>query len=187
MEQPPIVVRAIIEIMGTPKEFVKKALMDHIDKIKQDGLDVQFEKFAEPEPRDNFFTQFVELQIAFKSLQQLLDFCIDSMPSTVEIMSPEKLQLDMTVFEEFLNDFQGRLHHTDMMLKGLQAQKKVLDANALNVFYNFIKFACRTKPHGIDELSKMLGIGTNELSPFVENMVKKGELKKEGQVYVANG
>ncbi|MEM3154492.1 MAG: hypothetical protein QW165_02915 [Candidatus Woesearchaeota archaeon] len=187
MEQQPIVVRAIVEIMGAPKEFVHKALLDHVDKIKQDGLNVQFEKFAEPKAQDNYFTQFVELQIAFKDLEQLLDFCIDSMPSAVEIMSPDKLQLDTAVFEDFINDFQARLHHTDMMLKGLQAQKKVLDQNALNVFHNFIKFACRAQPHSIEQLSELLGIGVKELQPFVENMVNKGELKKEGKVYVTNG
>lgn len=187
MEQQPIVVRAIVEIMGTPEEFVKKSLLEHVDKIKQDGLDVQFEKYAEPKQQDNYFTQFVELQVSFKKLEQLLDFCIDSMPSSVEIMSPEKLQLDMASFEDFLNDFQARLHHTDMMLKGLQAQKTVLDKNALNTFHNFIKFACNTKPQSMDELAKLLGIGAKELTPFVENMVAKGELKKEGKEFITNG
>jgi len=187
MEQQPIVVRAIIELLGAPKDYVKQALLDHVNKIKQDGLDVRFEKYAEPIAKDNYFTHFVELQVAFKSLQQLLDFCIDSMPSSVEIMSPESLQLDMAVFEDFINDFQAKLHHTDMMLKGLQAQKTVLDKNALNTFHNFIKFACRTKPHSVDELAKLLGIGAKELSPFIDNMVNKNELKKEGQVFVANG
>jgi hypothetical protein len=187
MEQPPIVARAIVEIMGSPKEFVKKALMDHVDKVKQEGLNVQFEKYAEPKEQDNYFTQFVELQISFKDLPQLLDFCIDSMPSAVEIISPPKLELDMAVFEDFINDFQARLHHTDMMLKGLQAQKSVLDKNALNTFHNFIKFACNTKPHSIDDLAGLLGIGAKELTPFVENMAKKGELKKEGKVYSTNG
>lgn len=187
MEQQPIVVRAIIEILGAPKEFVQKALLDHVDKIKKEGLDVQFEKFAEPVPKDNYFTHFVELQISFKSLEQLLDFCIDSMPSSIEILKPEKLELDMAMFEEFINDFQARLHHTDMMLKGLQAQKTVLDKNALNTFHNFIKFACRTKPQSIDDLSKLLGIGVKELAPFVDGLVSKGTLKKEDKVFVTNG
>ncbi len=164
-----------------------KALQDHIEKVKQEGLDIQIEKYAEPVPKDKLFTQFVELQIAFKDLRQLLDFCFDSMPSSVEIMSPDKLVLDTAVFEDFINDFQGKLHHTDMMLKGLQAQKRVLDMNAINILHNFIKFACGINPHSIDDLSKLLGIEVQELSPFVESLVKKGELKKEGQVFVKDG
>jgi len=187
MEQQLIVARCIVEILGAPKEYIVKALQDHVDKVKQEGLDIQIEKYAEPVAKDKLFSQFVELQIAFKGLKQLLDFCFDSMPSSVEILSPEKLTLDTSVFEDFINDFQGKLHHTDMMLKGLQAQKKVLDKNAINILHNFIKFACRTKPHSLEELSKLLGIDQSDLSTFVDSLTKKGLLKKEGQVFLANG
>lgn len=187
MEKKPIVARCIVEIMGAPKEFIAKSLQEHVDKIKQDGLDVQLESYAEPEPRDKLFTQFVELQIGFKDFKQLLDFCFDSMPSTVEIMSPERVELDMSIFEDFVNDLQAKLHHTDMMLKGLQAQKKVLDKNALNIVHNFIKHVCREKPHSLADLSKLIGIGVEELEAFVNGMVERDELKKEGQVFSTNG
>jgi len=187
MEQQPIVARCIVEILGAPQEFIVKSLRDHVDKVRQEGVDIQIEKYAEPVPQDKLFTQFVELQIAFKDLKQLLDFCFDSMPSTVEIMSPEKLSLDMAVFEDFINDFQGKLHHTDMMLKGMQAQKQILDKNAINVLHNFIKFACKTKSQSLDDLSGLLGIDANDLTVFVESLVKKGELEKEGPVFVTHG
>ncbi len=187
MEQQPIVARCIVEILGAPKEYIVKMLREHVEKVKQEGVDIQIEKYAEPVPQDKLFTQFVELQIAFKNLRQLLDFCFDSMPSTVEIMSPEKLSLDMSVFEDFINDFQGKLHHTDMMLKGLQAQKQILDKNAINVLHNFIKFACRTKPHSLDDLASLLGIEAKDLTVFIDSLVKKGELEKEGQVFVTHG
>jgi len=187
MEQQPIVARCMVEILGAPKEFIVKALKDHIDKLKQEGLGIQMETYAEPVEKDKLFSQFVELQIAFKNLKELLDFCFDSMPSAVEILSPEKLDLDTAILQDFLNDFQSKLHHTDMMLKGLQMQKQVLDRNALNIFYNFIKFACGIKPYSLDELSVLLGIGGKELSPFVESLVSKGALRKDGQVFVTNG
>lgn len=182
-----MVARCIIEIMGAPKEFISKKLQEHVDKLKQDGMDVQLEKYAEPVQNDKLFTQFVELQIAFKNVQELLDFCFDSMPSSVEILSPEKLQLDMTHFEQLVNDLQAKLHQTDMMLKGLQVQKQVLDRNAMNILHNFIKFVCKTKPQSIEELSQLLGLGVADLLPFVEGLVKTGLLRKEGQVFVSNG
>src|SRR3990172_1330680 len=185
MEQQPIVARCIVEILGAPKEYIVKMLREHVEKVKQEGVDIQIEKYAEPVPQDKLFTQFAELQIAFKNLRQLLDFCFDSMPSTVEIMSPEKLSLDMAVFEDFINDFQGKLHHTDMMFNGLQSQKQILDKNAINVLHNFIKFACKAKPQSLDDLSKLLGIEAKDLTAFIESLVDKGELEKEGQVFVA--
>lgn len=178
--------RCIIEILGGPKEFIAKKLEEHVEKIKQEGLDVQIEKYAEPVPSDKLFSQFVELQISFKDAHELLNFCFDSMPSTVEIMSPEKMELDMAKFEDFLNDLQGRLHQTDMMLKGLQAQKQVLDKNAINILHNFIKLACE-KPKSMDDLSNMIGMKPDALQSFVDTLISKGVIKKEGNLFVANG
>jgi len=132
-----------LEILGAPKEHIVKELQDHVDKLKKEGLDIQTEKYAEPKEQDDLFSQFVELQIAFKDSKELLNFCFDSMPSSVEIMSPEKIQMDSTFFEQLLNDFQAKLHHADMMLKNITAQKQVLDYNAINIMHNFIKFVCR--------------------------------------------
>jgi len=187
MEQPPIVARCVVEILGAPEEHIVKSLREHIDKVKADGVDIQIEKYATPKLKDELFSQFVELQISFKNLNELLDFCFDSMPSTVEIMSPNKLSLDMAQFEDFINDFQTKLHHTDMMLKGLKMQKEVLDRNAINVMHNFIKFICKQKPNTLEELSKMLGMKKEDLSAFVNGLVSKGELKKEGETFVTNG
>lgn len=187
MEQKPIVARFIIEILGAPEEFIKKALREHMDKLKQDGLDVQYEKYAEPQQKDKLFMQFVETQISFKNTQELLDFCFDSMPSSVEIISPDELKFHATELEDLLNDFQAKLHHVDAMIKTISAQKQVLDRNTVNIFHNFIKYACSTKPHTIKDLSKLLGLNEEELMPFVEHLAKKEILKKEGEHYFSDG
>ncbi len=184
MEQA-ILARCILDILGAPKEHIEKALKDHVEKLKSQGLKVQMEKYAPAEPKDQLFTAFVEINALFKDPKELLDFCFDSMPSSVEILSPAQVVLDTNMLTDFMNDFQAKLHHTDFMLKGIQAQKELLDRNAVNIFYNFIKFACKTKPHTIDELSKLLGVKAKELTPFVENLASKGVIKKEGDSYTA--
>lgn len=178
--------RCILEILGAPKEFVVKKLREHVDELKTNGLDIELEKYEEPKQQEKLFSHFVELQINFKDIQEFIDFCFDSMPSSVEIISPEKLTLDMSYFEDVMNDFQAKLHHTDMMLKTMQAQKQVLDRNAINTFHNFIKFACKTKPHTLEELSTLVGVGTKELEPFVKGLVDKGMLEKEGEAFLTN-
>lgn len=187
MEQQPITARCILDILGAPKDYIEKELRKHVDKLKEEGLKVVLEKYEPAQPQDKLFSTFAELQIEFKNAQELLDFCFDSMPSSVEIISPEKIMIDLHDLTSLLNDFQAKLHHADLMLKGIQAQKQVLDRNAINVFHNFIKFACTTKPYTIEELSKLVGVQTKELTPFVENLVKKGTVKKEGNTYTAHG
>ena len=125
--------------------------------------------------------------VTFKDVKQLFDFCFDSMPSSVEILSPAKFTLDTPELEDFLNDFQAKLHHTDMMLKNMQIQKQVLDHNALNMVHNFIKYVCKIKPYTLEQLSEVLGIGVDELKSFVDGLVEKGALKKEGQEFITNG
>jgi len=182
-----IIARCIVEIMGAPKEFIEQKLKEHVDKLREDELKILKERYEEPEQKDKMFSQFVELEIHFKDLRELLDFCIDSMPSTVEILKPDEMVMDMAVFEDFINDFQTKLHQTDMILKTLTAQKSVLDKNAINVLHNFVLFACKQKPHTMAELSKVTGIAEKELGPFIEGLVVKGGLKKEGEAYVRNG
>lgn len=183
-QKEPIVGRFIIEILGAPKEYIEKALKEHIEKIKNDGVDVRAETFEEPVQKDELWTQFVELEAAFPNATELLNFCFDSMPSSVELLSPEKMSLETKDFEGFLNDFQAKLHHVDMMIKNLQAQKNVLDRNTINILHNFMLYACETKPYKLEELSKLLGLGEKELKPFVEQLVEKGALKKrEDETY----
>ncbi len=186
MEQQPIVARCIIEMLGAPKEHIVQKLQEHVDKLKEEGLEINTEKYSEPTEQSKLFSVFVELQASFKDVRQLMDFCFDSMPSSVEIMSPEKISLDSTYFEQFINDFQAKLHHTDMMFKNLTVQKQVLDHNAINMMRNFIKYVC-AKPHSMEKLSGMLGVRIDELSPFVNGLVESGVLKKEGDEFITNG
>jgi hypothetical protein len=183
MEERPITARSILDILGAPREYIEKALKDHVEKLKKEGLKIVIEKYEPAKPQDKLFTTFAELQIEFKNAQELLDFCFDSMPSSVEIISPDQIVVNMQDLTALLNDFQAKLHHTDMMLKGIQAQKEVLDRNAINIFHNFIKFACATKPHTIEELSNLLGVQAKELTPFAEHLAQKGIIKKEGDKY----
>lgn len=170
--------RFIIEILGAPKEYIVKALKEHIEKIKKEGVKVKKETYEEPAQKKELWMQFVEIEASFKNPTELLNFCFDSMPSSVEILSPETLSFDTKELEDFLNDFQAKLHHTDKMLKNLQAQKNVLDRNAVNMVHNFVLHACTVKPQKLEELSKLVGIGEKELKPFVEQLAEKEMLKK---------
>lgn len=184
MEQP-IAARCIVEILGAPKEFIQKALKEHVDKLKADKLKIDSAKYAEPIQKDTMFSQYVELVISFKDAQQLLNFCFDSMPSSVEILSPEKIELPMTALEDVLNDFQAKLHHADSMLKNLTIQKQVLDRNAVNILHNFIRYLCKEKPRTQDELATLLGMKPEDVTKFLDGLTERNILKKEGSKYSA--
>lgn len=184
MEQP-ITVRAILEILGSPAEHITKALKDHIETLRKDGTAIKSEKLSSPEQKENLFSQYAELVITFKDTRALLNFCFDSIPSSVEIMAPEKIDLPTTELEDLLNDFLAKLHHTDAMIKNLSIQKQVLDRNAVNILHNFIKHACTEKKTAA-ELAKITGIKEEDLLKFTDQLIERNILKKEGQHYHTN-
>jgi hypothetical protein len=184
MEEKPIVARCIIDILGAPKEFVKQKLEEHIKKLKEEKLEIMREEIAEPEQKDELFTAFAELEIRFKNPQQLLDFCFDSMPSSVEIVEPETVTFHVRDLSGLLNDFQSKMHHVDSYARRLSLEKKNIDANALNVFNNFIRYALKQKSSTTEELSKIMGVSTEQLMPFLKHIEEKGKIKKEGDKWI---
>ncbi len=186
MEQP-IAARCIVEMFGTPKEFITKKLTEHVEQLKKDKIKVDSAKYAEPIEKEKMFSQYVELVISFKDAQQLLNFCFDSLPSSIEILSPDKIEIPMTALEDVLNDFQAKLHHADAMLKNLGIQKQVLDRNAVNILHNFIKYACSEKPRTTEELAKIVGMKTEDVTKFLDGLVERKILKKEGTKYATHG
>ncbi len=180
-----IVVRVIIEMLGAPKEYIETTLKNYIEKLKKDGIKIIKETVEPAQKQKELFSTFVELDIEFEKIEELLGFCFDSMPSSVEILEPEELKMTAGVLSDYLNDLQAKLHEVDMVVKTTRAQNKVLDKNAMNVFKNFVKYLCRDGMT-TEEMSKIVGIEERQLQKFVDILVNEGKIKKEGDKYFKN-
>lgn len=177
--------RFIIEMMGAPPEHIEKTLKGYIEKLKNAGLQVTKEQYAKPEkpPEVKLWSVFVELEAKFKDLAELMGFCFDAMPSSVEIIEPEQLTLGAKDLGDFLNDLQARLHQTDMTIKTLRAQQKLLDQNAVTIFHNFVRSLLKGKAQSCDELARQVGIKPTELQPFLDSLLQGNKIVREGDVY----
>ena len=181
----PLLVRAIVEMMGAPKEYIEETLKKYIEKLKKEGLQIQKEHFEEAKKQEQFFSTFVELEIKFEKVKDLLDFCFDSMPSSIEILEPENLTFESIQLSNLLNDLQGKLHEVDMIVKSTRAQKSLLDKNAMAVFQNFILYACK-EPKTLTELSELCGVKKHEIMGFLKTLVEEKRLVKEDDKYKKN-
>lgn len=176
-----ITARCVLDILGAPKEYIAEKLKEHVNKVKEDeNINVLSEYYAEPEEKDKLFTTFAELELEFARPIDLLNFCFDSMPSSVEILTPESITFEQKELGEFLNDFQHKLHHTDMMLSRIKTEKKHLDINTLNVFRNFIKYALEQKAQTEEELASIIGVQKEALQPFLKKIEEGGKVEKKG-------
>jgi len=132
MEDQKVLAGIILEIVGAPKEHVDNTLKTVLDKIKDEkGIKIINQEIGSAENMElgevkNLYSAFVELEIEFSNVMRLLNFCFDFMPSSVEILEPENLNLDVGKLSSFLNDLLAQLHRYDMALKNVNAKTILL-------------------------------------------------------------
>jgi len=132
MEEQKVLANVVLEIVGAPKNHVDNTLELVVKKIKeQKGIKITHQEIGSAENMElgdvkNLFSAFVELEIEFDSIMRVLSFCFDFMPSSIEIMKPENLNLDFGKLSSFLNDLLAQLHRYDMALKNVNAKNILL-------------------------------------------------------------
>ncbi len=179
MDNERVHVRAIIEMLGGPKEHIEKTMKDYVEKLKKSGVDIVLEVYNDAVPSQGLFSTFAELEIYFNKLEDLLAFCFDSMPSSIEIISPENLVLSSNTVSGFLNDLQARIHDNDLIVKAVSAKSKVLEGNTLNVFNNFIIYQLKQGAKSVLEIANNLGVEPEHLRPFIARLVEAKKVKEE--------
>jgi len=177
-------VKAVIELLGAPKEYIEKTIRAYVDKIaKEKGLKLVNKYIAEAQPQGKLFVTFTELELLFKSPTKLIDFCFDFMPASVEIIEPEKISFEAREITNMLNDMQARIHTIDMRLKNLIAENKILNKNAHLILRNNILLSLREREKTLDEIAKNIGIPEEKTKIFLDSMIAKRLIKKEGDKY----
>jgi hypothetical protein len=99
-------------------------ILENIKKIKD--LEVIDTTIAPAEQIEKLFSTFAEIEINFKELAQIIGFCFDFMPSSIEILEPSELKIDNIKANGLINDLIARLHRYDMFLKNLHAENTLL-------------------------------------------------------------
>jgi len=178
-----ILVRTIIEMLGAPKEHIEKTLKDYVEKLKTDKeFSIVKEEIVPAKEQDKLFSVFAELDIRFKTAQQLVDFCFDSMPSSVEIIEPSQLTLSAGALSDTLNDMQAKIHRNDMIVKTLKAKGSLVDKNAKSLLRNFVFFLIDDEPKTVEYISKKIGVKVEQITPFLKELTKEGKvIEKEGR------
>lgn len=180
-----VLARIIIELMGAPKEHLMDTVKNVIDAIKKDHeLEVVSEETAEPNPHESMFTTFVEMEIWFKNLDKLFNFCFEAMPSSIEILEPTPLHITANDLSGYLNDMQARLHTLDMALKNLKSEKKVLSNNSDALLRNIVRLSVKAGPKSVEDISKDCGISKEDLKKILVGLADSTGIKEKEGKYV---
>ena len=176
--------KTIIEVLGKPKEHVEKTIHEYVEKIKKDSeLIILKEDFADAKQQEELWSIFVELEMVAKGIPKLIGFCFDYMPSSIEVIKPDELNLNSKETADFLNDLQARLHSMDMILKQQKSENDFLKRNMHNVFKNIILVALAQVKLKKEQISKITGIVEKELEIFLNKLIEEKIIKKEGDLY----
>ena len=123
----------IIEVAGRPPEHLAQALSEHVDKINNiKGAKILNKKISEPRridhPTQEAYTCFAEVEVETESFPILINLVFDFMPSSIEVLEPENLNLNLQDATGFLSDLAGRLHKYDEIAKIARFQTQQLAA-----------------------------------------------------------
>lgn len=182
-----MIARVVIQMLGAPKKHIEDTLKMYVDKIEEEHKDIKILKRYQSKAKlgkDKLFNVFAELELEVRGAEQLVWFCFDYMPASVEILEPETFTYESHEFTNFLNDLQAKLHKTDMAIKGLSAENQVLKKNAMTLVRNIILVQLSSGPSDLKTLSKRAGVPEDHMLAFLKELIQEGKVRKEGDQYV---
>ena len=176
--------RIIIEVIGKPKEYVEDSLKDYLKKIKSDKTYlIAKETIEAAEKQENYFSTFAELEILVKKSSDIISLCFDYMPSSIEIMAPERIIIKNNDFAGFLNDLQARLHALNTGIIQLKDKNTLYIKNTAVLLRNFIVVLLSTRQLTLEEMQPYLGVKKEDIEKVLTVLIKEGKVKKDNQKY----
>lgn len=120
-------IRAIIEVLGFPQSHVDEIMKKVIDKLKgEEGIKIVKQQVAPSEKVKEMFSSFAEVEVKIADLGKLNHFCFHYLPSSVEVLDVENVNLSSREFTNYLNDILATIHQYNMIVANLNAENKGL-------------------------------------------------------------
>lgn len=122
-------VRSIIEIVGSPENYINEIMdkvvnkLDERAEIKVLKKDVFKANQIEGKP---LWSSFCEVELDIDGVDTLLSYCLDFMPSSIEIVEPDIFSLKNNKVTNMFNDLLAKLHENNIILKNTQAENIIL-------------------------------------------------------------
>jgi len=174
-------VRLVFEVLGRPPENVTEALELIVNKISSDKGVHLIEKTVHPpvEIKDakGLYTSFAEVLLELDSISNLFTMIFAFLPSHIEVINPESLELANTDLNDLANRLTVRLHQYDAIAKKMSVDKELLLRHVAKVAPEVFKK--EVLPYLRGEVKENQKIKAKiEKSQKAQNKVKK-EIKKK--------
>lgn len=125
-----ITARFIIQIAGKPVENVEKAVEFILNKLKEEKDSFKILESHTEKPKldeeNTLYSTFIEVVARFNDSETLLGFILDYTPTSVEVESPDNIELNSHEFTGILNDFSNNILNLISENRKLNAQLNYL-------------------------------------------------------------
>ena len=183
-EEQYIRINAVMQIIGKPKEFIEKKMKEYIEKIKEDNdLMLVKEKVSDAREKEKIWSVFGEIEVVIKGMSNLVGFCIEYMPTSIEIIKPESFTFKEKVFTMFVNDMLSKLHRVDTIAKQLGTENSILKNNMNKIIQNNLLVLTRFGVNTLEGMKKGTGMEEEEVKRFLDILIKNARLKEVNSQY----
>ena len=175
----------IVEMAGRPAEHLTTAIEEHIGVLnKVDDIVVHSIKVSEPRKikqegngqqvtgdQEEMFAAFAEADFETESFARLAETMFDFMPSSVEVIEPAKVSLDMGEATALLNNISGRMHRYDDIMK--------MAGGKIHQYEAQLQMAQKVLGERDEEIVKLKKKGVKKKAPIKKKKVVKKKAKKK--------
>lgn len=120
----------IVEIAGRPADYLKEALVNHINQIRNLKyarlINATYSEPKKLEVQEEMYTCFAEVEVETNEFADMINLIFDFMPSSFELIEPSEMKINLSDATSILNTLSGRLHKYDEIAKISQAQVQQL-------------------------------------------------------------
>lgn len=175
-------IRAIVEIVGKPEDYVKTALKDHLKKI-EDDFEVLKKTIEPPKEHESYFSTFAEIEILVKDTNDLLSFTFDYLPSSIEILDPESIMINTNDFSDFLNDLQSRLLALNSGIIQAKDLSKHYIKNSAVLLRNFLVMLLSSGAKTLIQLQSFMGVKPVDIEKILNILINEKKVKQDNDLY----
>jgi hypothetical protein len=179
-----IVFRAVIEVLGKPKEHVEASIKKFLENLRNDEkYKVIKDELAEIKKQEDMWAIFAELELTTEKIENLTNFCFEYMPSVIEVVEPKEIKLADSDFSQFLNDLQAKLHQVDMVAKHVKMENDFLKRGSTDLLKNYITVLLSKGNLTSDQLSKLTGVVKDKLEDYLDMLIDEKRIDLKEGIY----
>jgi hypothetical protein len=175
----------LFELIGMPKDHVKKTMDAFLVTIEQDDQVITLSKDVDEvvEIDGGLFSAAAEVDYLIFGLEKLIWLTFNYMPASIEIKAPAELTFRDKDMSEWLSDLLAKLHEINSIHTGLKSQHDALVKNLNAAIRNSVLLALGGEKLDAKAIAVKVGIGEAQVVAFLEAMIKEGKLVQEGKKY----